>query len=273
MIRPSTRCSRSWRLRRRNSVRRRTTFDPVVDVDLEQIPEAEHARLAVDQGDVVDPERVFHRGQSVKLLEHGLGVEAAAELDDQAHPVLAVGQVEHVMDTLQLLGPVQVLDPGDHLLRADAVGEFGDHDAVSPGGQLLDPRCRPGPERAPAALVGIPDAVQADDLAARRQVRAGHEPHQLVQRGVGIGDQVPGGRDDLGEVVRGHVGRHADSDSGRAVDQQVGQAGREHLRLNFRAVVVGDEIDGVLIERRHHFHGGRAQPALGVAHRRRRVVE
>ena len=107
--------------------------DPVVDVDPQQVAQAQHPRLAVDQGDVVDPERVFHRGQAVQLLEDGLGNEAAADLDHQPQPVPAVGQVGQVGDTLQLLGLDQVLDPGDDLLRADAVGELGDDDAAAPG--------------------------------------------------------------------------------------------------------------------------------------------
>ena len=135
------------------------------------------------------------------------------------------------------------------LLRADPVRQLGDHDPGAPRGELLDPGRGPGAEHAAAGLVGLPDPVQADDLAAGGQVGPGHEPHQLVQVRVRVGDQVPGGRHDLAEVVRGHVGGHPDGDPGRAVDQQVRDRGREHLGLGLGAVVVRDEVDRVLVER------------------------
>ena len=79
--------------------------EAVVDVDLEQLAQPEGARLAVDERDVVDAERVLHRRQPVELLEHRLGVEAVLDLDDEPQAVLAVGEVLDVGDALQLLRP------------------------------------------------------------------------------------------------------------------------------------------------------------------------
>ena len=181
MTRPSTRCSRSGALAAAELAAAADHLDAVVDVDLQQLAQAEHLRLAVHQRDVVDAERLFHRRQPVQLLQHRLGVEAAADLDHQVQAAVPVGEVLQVRDPGQLLGLDQVLDPGDHLLRADAVGQLGDHDPGPPRRDLLDPGGGPGAEDAAAGLVRLPDPVQADDLAAGRQVRAGHEPHQLVQ--------------------------------------------------------------------------------------------
>ena len=136
----------------------------------------------------------------------------------------------------------------------------------------LDPGGGPHPEGAAAGLVGVADAVEADDLAAGRQVGPGDEPHQLVDVGVGVRDQVPQRLDHLDQVVRRHVGGHADRDAGGAVDDEVGDRRREHDGLELAAVVVGLEVDGVLVDRgRHRDRGGR-HPALGVAHRGGRVV-
>ena len=159
-----------------------------------------------------------------------------------------------------------------HLLRADPVRQLGDHDPGAPRGDLLDPRRGPGAERPAAGLVGLPDPVQPDDLAAGGQVGPGHEPHQLIQARVRVRDQVPGRRHDLAEVVRGHVGGHPDGDPGSPVDQQVRDRGREHLRLVLGAVVVRHEVDRVLVERPGHLHGRGGQLGLGVAVRRRPVV-
>ena len=96
--------------------------------------------------------------------------------------------------------------------------------------------------------VGVADAVQAHDPAAGGQVRAGDELHDVLKRGVRVLDQVPGRGDDFHQVVRGHVGGHADGDAGGAVDQQVRERGRQHVRLGQLVVVVGDEVDDVLVE-------------------------
>ena len=77
---------------------------------------------------------------------------------------------------------------------------------------------------------------------------------------------------DLAQVVRRDVGGHADRDAGRAVDQQVGEARRQDRRLLRAAVVVGLEVDGVLVDVADHLHRQRRHPALGVAHRGRGVV-
>ena len=104
MSRPSTRCRRSCALVRRK--RSTSAYDvvAVVEVDLQHLLEAERARLAVDEGDGVDAERLLHRRLPVELLEQRLGVEAVLDLDDELQALGAVGQVLDVGDALQLLG-------------------------------------------------------------------------------------------------------------------------------------------------------------------------
>ena len=85
-----------------------------------------------------------------------------------------------------------------------------------------------------------------------------------------IVDQRDAGVDHLAEIVRRDVGRHADRDAAGAVDQQIGEARRQNDRLVLVAVVVRLEIDRVLVDVGEQRHRGLAEPALGVAHRRRR---
>ena len=128
-------------------------------------------------------------------------------------------------------------------------------------------------ERAASGGVGVLDAVEPDDGAAGGQVGTGDVCHQVVEGGVRVLEQVPGGRRDLDQVVRRHVGRHADRDAGGAVDEQVRVGGRQHLGLGQLVVVVGDEVDDVLVEAVGHRHGGGLQPRLGVAGGGGTVVE
>ena len=57
-----------------------------------------------------------------------------------------------------------------------------------------------------------------------------------------------------------------------AVDEQVRELGRQDRRLLLRAVVVVDEVDGVLVDVGEHLAGDRGQPRLRVAHRGGRVA-
>ena len=102
-------------------------------------------------------------------------------------------------------------------------------------------------------------------MPAGGEVGAGDELHQVVDRGVGVLEQVDRGRDDLDEVVRRHVGRHADRDAGRAVDEQVRVGGRQHGGLLELAVVVRDEVDDVLVEVLGERERRGREPRLGVA--------
>ena len=67
-------------------------------------------------------------------------------------------------------------------------------------------------------------------------------------------------------------GYRPDRDAGAAVDEQVREPARQDHRLLSAAVVVGREVDGVLVDVAHHLHGERRHARLGVAHRGRRVV-
>ena len=130
-----------------------------------------------------------------------------------------------------------------------------------------------GLEAAAAGGVRVADAGEADDRAAGRQVGAGHELHQVVERRIRMREQVARGADDLDEVVRGHVGRHADRDAAGAVDEQVREGGGQHVRLHELVVVVGHEVDDVLVEVFGERERGGGEARLGVARGGGAVVE
>ena len=73
---------------------------------------------------------------------------------------------------------------------------------------------------------------------------------------------------DFVEVVRRDVGRHADRDAGRAVDQQVRHPRRHDRGFEFLLVVVGLEVDGFLVDVGHQLVGDARHARLGVSHRR-----
>ena len=92
----------------------------------------------------------------------------------------------------------------------------------------------------------------------------GDDLHQLVEGDVRLVDQADEAVADLAEVVRRDVGGHADGDAVGAVDEQVGELARQDERLAVLAVVVVDEIDGVVLEVGEHLGGDGRQAGLGV---------
>ena len=94
----------------------------------------------------------------------------------------------------------------------------------------------------------------AEDDAAGREIRSRHDADQVFDGERRIVDQRHAGVDHLAEIVRRDVGRHADRDAARAVDQEVREARRQDHRLLLVAVVVRLEVDRVLVdvlEQRH----------------------
>ena len=110
--------------------------------------------------------------------------------------------------------------------------------------------------------------LEPEDRAAGREVRTDDVLAQVVGGELGVVDERDRRVDDLAQVVRRDVGGHADGDARAAVDQQVGELGRQDRRLLLGAVVVLDEVDGVLVDVGQQLGGDRGQARLRVAHRR-----
>ncbi len=246
----------------------------VVDVVADDLAQRQGARHVVDEGDHVDAECVLHRRVLVELVEHDLGKRVALELDHEPHPV-AIGFVAQVADLGDLLVDHEVADLEDQApvaTLADLVGQLGDDDRLLALPDRLDVRLGLDADPAATGGVGVADALASEDRPRRREVGALdvlHQPLDVDRRIVDVGD---GGPDDLAEVVGRDVRRHADRDPGAAVDEQVGEAGREHERLLAGAVIGGREVDGLGVDVAQHLGGQPVQARLGVAHRRRGVA-
>src|SRR5690606_8343061 len=106
----------------------------------------------------------------------------------------------------------------------------------------------------------------------RRKVGPFDVGEQLGDADGGIVDGGADAIDDFPEVVRGDVRRHADGDAGAAVDEQVGNGGGQDGGLLVGLVVVGDEIDGVLLQVGHQGRTAVGEAGLGVPHRGGRVA-
>ncbi len=101
------------------------------------------------------------------------------------------------------------------------VRDLGEHQAAAARLGGLDMRLGAHGDGTAAGLVGLADAVGAHDEGARGKVGAGHDLHELIDRLIGMVDEIAGGLDGLAHVVRGDVGGDADRVARGAGHQQV----------------------------------------------------
>ena len=52
----------------------------------------------------------------------------------------------------------------------------------------------------------------------------------------------------FGQVMGRNIGRHADGNTGRAIDEEIGYPGRKHGGFRHRLVIVGNKINCFLIK-------------------------
>ncbi len=252
---------------------------PDDDLDLVRHPvpdervERQGARHAVDQREHVRAEGVLQLGVLVEVVEHDLGDRVALEHDDQPLAGAAGGLVADVGDAGDLAVLDQVGDLGREVVRVHLVRQLGDHQALA-ALDLLDLDDGAHGDRAAPGAVGVLDAAPAQDRGAGGEVRA-RDALDAAPRAAPPCAASGWSRChwtpvvDLAQVVRRDVRGHADGDPGAAVDQQVGEPGRQDGRLLGAAVVVVAEVDGLLVDVADHLHGQRRQLALGVPHARR----
>ncbi len=174
--------------------------------------------------------------------------------------VAHIGQQRHLLELDHLGQPLDQLGLG-HL-----IGDLGDHHLPEAAGQLLDLPGRAQADRAAARAVGLGQALGGfHHHPAGGKIGAGQQRHQPLVRQVGVGDQGAGGGAELVQVVRRDVGGHPHRDPCRAIGQKVREGARQDHRFGQRAVVVGAEIDRVLVQPFEQGLGGLGQAGLGIA--------
>ena len=266
---------------------------PEVDPLLQDLSERLLAGpLVLPQHHQIDGHRGFQTGAGQQRVDQQRLLDAGGlGLEDQAHGSLTAAfvahRIHHVQDLrlgLQLLGRegllaaahlrvAQLLDLFQHLLGRDTMRQLIDNQLPLAPGQFLDVIAGTHADGAPAAAVGLGQVgTAADDLAAAREVGAGHDLHQRLVRQLRIADEGNGGLGHLHQVVRGNLGGHGHGNARGAVEQDHRQPRRQQFRLGGRAVVVWHEFHRTLVDLVEQQAGVLREPCLGVTHGGRAVA-
>ncbi len=245
---------------------------PVGDEGLERLLEVQDLGAAVRDGEVDDAVARLQIGLPIELVDDDLGDDVLLQLDDEADAV-AIALVANLGDALDLLLANELRDARGDPRLVHLVGDLGDDDLLllAAPGRLLDVHARAHHDRAAAGAVRRFDAAAPEDEPRRGEVGPGDDADDVVDRSVGVTHQVHGRVDDLAQVVRRDVGRHADGDAVRAVDEQVRDARRHDDGLLEPVVEVRDEVDALLVDVGQELHRDLAEPRFGVPVRGRRV--
>ncbi|MCY1225860.1 hypothetical protein D9M72_380700 [compost metagenome] len=240
--------------------------NPVADEGIQ----AEGPRHAVDNGQHVCSEVVLQLSVLVEVVQHHLRHGVALEHNHEALAGASGRFVAQVGDSGDLAVLDEFCDLDRQIVRVGLVGQFGDHQAGT-ALEFLHIDHGPHGDGAAARAVGVLDPLVAQDGGPRREVRALDSKQKLFQQLFAAGSrvgQVPlHAVGNLAEVVRRNVRGHADGDARGAVDQQVGEAGRQDGGFLVLAVIVVLEIDGFLVDVADHLHGKRSHFGFGVPRR------
>ena len=260
-------------------IKTRAALDNVLletDILIENLAQRQHTRLQLaartrHERDMDHRNGILKLRIGEQLVEDDLRVGIAANIHDNLH-TLARGMVLNVRDAVDALVFDQICHGLDQTCLVYHVRDFRNNDLALAVRQIYNLGLCADLDLAAAGRVGSTDAAAAHDHAAGREVRALDELADLVHLGLGMVDDIAGAVDDLREVVRRDVGRHADRDAGRAVHQQVGEAGRQYDRLLALLIEVRLEIDRVFLDIRQHVVCQLGHAGLGITVCCRRVA-
>jgi hypothetical protein len=241
-----------------------------LDEALDDVAKVQGLRPAAADGEHVGREARLGRRVPPELVQHYLRRRVALQLDDDAHALAArfVANVGDALDPLVLGGFGDLLDEA---VLADLVGDCGQDDRLTVAAASFHDVARAHHDRAAPRMVGAARARRAEDQRAGREIGGGDDLDQLLDRDRRILDVGFAGGEHFAEVVRRDVGRHADRDPAGAVDEDIGEARGQDLRLVLGRVVVRLEVDRVLVDVVQQRGGDAGEPRFGVAHRRGRI--
>ena len=238
-------------------------FKTVIQERLQDLGQIHHAGTVVVNHQHVAAHDRFHLAVSVKLVQDHITHETALDVDHNADAPFLGGFVADVGNTVDLLFANQFRDLLDHHFLVDRVGDLRHNDLlvivlfhdVSLGTDL---------DHTMTGFIQTADGIDPADDTAGGEVRTGQTAHQLADRCRGVFQHVDRGINGLTQVVGGDAGRHTNTDTNAAVNQQVRELGRKDFRLRIGFVEGRHHVDRFLLDVVEQFFRQALHTALGI---------
>src|SRR5690606_15740887 len=245
-------------------------FLAVRQVVHQRVPERHNLRhelarfLVWNESQQDDAEGGLHLRVLVELVQHHARNGIALQFHHDAHAIL-VGLVTDFADAFQLLVAHECNDVHHELRAVHLVRDFRYHDAGATRGFLFLDYGTGAHNDSPApGFLVVLDPLATVNEATRGEVRALDELADLRMRKIRILQQRNESAYHLTQVVRRYVGGHADRDTRRAVDDQVGKCCRKNARLLQPVIEVGGVVNGVLLDVGKKLRGDSREARFGV---------
>ena len=90
--------------------------------------------------------------------------------------------------------------------------------------------------------------------------------HQCIYFAVRIIKQGNRSADNFAQIVWRNIGCHPNGNTGRTVNQKVGNLGRQHIGNVFGAVIIRRKVNGLFIKIRQQVMSNPCHTNLGISH-------
>ena len=221
-------------------------------------------------GEHGDGEGGFKRRVLVEIIDDHLGNGIALQLDHHASILIGL-----VADGADVGDDFFIHQSGDTLHKrgtVDIVRNLSDDDLFASTLDLLHSGTTTHLHRTAPGFEILTDASDTAELAAGREIGPFDVHHQLIERDVGVINLGTDRVDGLTEIVRRNIGRHTDGNTGATVDEEIWNRCREDGWFLTGVIVVGNEVDRVVIHVLHEDGAERTESGFGISHRGRRIT-
>ena len=242
----------------------------MLDVATDGVLERKQFRLAAINREHRGGKRRFERGVLEEVVDDDLRVCVALEINN--HTCLLVGFVADGADVGDDFLIHQIRDALDEHRAVHVVGNLGNDELLASAFHFGDADFSTHTHSTFAGVKIRFDPRGTEDFAARREVRSFDVFHQSFDGDVRVVNLRAHAVNYFGEIVRGHVRRHADGDAGAAVDEEIWKSCGQHRGFLPRLVVVGHEVHRVLVHVLHQRRAEVLQTRLGITHGSWRVA-
>ena len=223
------------------------------------------------QGHEVNREGCLQLRHAVKLVQHHFRCRIALQFNDNAHP-RTVAFVAQIGNAFNCLGTHQFSDFLKQRGLIDLIGNFRNRNQLAIAAQFLNLRPRTQRDRTTPGFKCGADTGTPQNHRPSRKIRPWHDLHEFFQRQRRIGNKRQSRIQDFGWIMRRDIGRHANRNAARAIDQQIGEGRRQNARFIHAFIVIRLEIHRVFVNAGQQRTRSRRQARFGVAHRRRRIA-
>jgi len=239
----------------------------MTDELLQHVLQVAEPRLAVDQRQQDDRDRILQRRELVQLVQDHVGVRVPFDVDGDPHRLLQIAQILDCRNPFDLVAVDQFADPFYDPVAVLLEGDFGHNDLRAAVGFGFDGGPRPNQDRPAARVVALTNAGPPTDDTAGREVGALYDFQQFVDRHIRLVDHPHQCVADLAQIVRRNRGGHAHGNPGRPVDQQIGKLRRQHRRLHVPLVIGRYIIHRVQLQVVQQQRRDGRQASFGIPHR------